>query len=93
MEVLKPYRARIDDLDDKIVDLLRQRFDIIHEVAVIKARENIPAVLEDRVREVIDRAGTRAGLHKDEVRELYTLLVTICCDLEERLMGHHIETV
>jgi len=93
MEILKPYRARIDGLDDQIVDLLKARFDLIHEVAAVKARENIPAVLEDRVREVIDRAGARGGNHENEIRELYTLLVTISCDLEERLIAHHIETV
>lgn len=91
MEILKPYRARIDALDDKIVDLLKNRLDIIHEVAALKARENIPAVLESRVREVIDRAGIRAGRHEDEVREIYTLLVTICCDLEEKLIPQHTE--
>ena len=93
MEILKPYRARIDELDDKIVDLLKQRYDIIHEVAALKARENIPAVLEDRVREVIDRAASRAGIHEDEMREIYTLLVTISCDLEEKLMADHTEIV
>ncbi len=91
MEILKPYRTKIDALDDKIVDLLKQRFDIIHEVAAVKARERIPSVLEDRVREVIDRAGLRAGRHEDEVRELYTLLVTIACDLEEKIIAHHTE--
>lgn len=91
MEQLKPYRARIDELDTKLVELLKQRFDIIHEVAGVKARHNIPAVLEDRVREVIDRAGANAGRHEDEVRELYTLLVTISCDLEEKLIQTHIE--
>lgn len=91
MEALKPYRAQIDALDDNIVDLLKQRFDIIHEVAALKKRENIPAVLEDRVREVIDRAAARGGNHHSEVRELYTMLVTICCDLEERIMETHTE--
>lgn len=92
MEILKPYREKIDLLDEKIVALLGQRFDIIHDVAVIKAREGIPAVLEDRVREVIDRAGANAGRHEDEVRELYTLMVTIACDLEEKLMQGHTES-
>ena len=91
MEQLKPYRAQIDELDEKIVELLKQRFDIIHEVAVVKAKHNIPAVLEDRVREVIDRAGVNAGWHENEVRELYTLLVTIACDLEEKLIDTHIK--
>lgn len=86
MEILKPYRAEIDALDAQIVDLLIQRLDIIHQVAAVKKREKIPAVLEDRVREVIDNAAAKAGRHEDEVREVYTLLVTISCDLEEKIM-------
>lgn len=86
MEILKPYRKKIDELDARIVDLLSQRFNIIHDVAALKKREGIPAVLEDRVREVIDNASAKAGRHEDEIRELYTLLVTISCDLEENIM-------
>ena len=91
MKVLKPYRAKIDALDDRIVDLLKLRFDIIHEVAALKKREGIPAVLEDRVREVIDRATERGGIHQDQIREFYTMLVTISCDLEETIMINHTE--
>lgn len=88
MHVLKPYRDRIDALDDQIVPLLVKRLAVIREVAALKTREGIPAVLEDRVRQVIDRAaGTAGPADADLVRELYTLLVTICCDLEEQIMN------
>lgn len=88
MNILKPYRERIDRIDDQIVQLLADRFAVIREVAAVKAEEGIPAVLEERVREVIDRAAANAGSdNADLVRELYTLLVTISCDLEEELMA------
>ena len=61
MHVLKPYRDRIDALDDQIVPLLVKRLAVIREVAALKTREGIPAVLEDRVRQVIDRAAGTAG--------------------------------
>lgn len=88
MEVLKPYRARIDALDDKIVDLLIERIGIIREVGVLKAREGIPAVLQDRVVEVRERAASRAaaqGLDPDLVRQLYTILIDYSCNLEEEI--------
>lgn len=86
-EILKPYRARIDALDDQIVDLLVQRFGVIREVAGVKAKAGIPAVIEDRIREVIDRAGERGGPdNEDMVREIYIMLVAVCCDLEEQLI-------
>lgn len=86
MEILKPYREKIDALDEKIVQLLVERFGVIREVGVLKAREGIPAVLEDRVRQVIDNAASRAGPESDLVREIYTLMVTISCDLEEKII-------
>ena len=88
--VLAPYRARIDELDDRIVDLLVQRIGIIREVALIKHQEKIPAVLQDRVDEVRERAAARAdeyGLDADLVRKVYTLLIDYSCGLEDRMMA------
>jgi len=86
MKILEPYRRRIDDLDDKIVDLLAERTNIIREVGNLKFREGIPAVLQDRVDEVIDRAAARAekkGLDPALARKLYTILVDYSCNLED----------
>lgn len=86
MEILKPYRAKIDSLDDQIVDLLVAREAIIREVADLKAEEKIPAVLQDRVDEVRERCVVRAaekGADPDLVRDLYTRIIDFSCNLEE----------
>lgn len=88
MEILKPYRARIDALDDKIVDLLVERIGIITEVGHLKAREGIPAILQDRVDEVRERAAARGaakGVDADLLRRIYTILIDYSCDLEEQI--------
>lgn len=88
MNKLQPYRDQIDALDSQIVELLTRRFEIIRDVAALKAREGIPAVIEERIRAVLDRAAQNAGpQNADLVRELYTLLVTLSCDLEEQIMA------
>ncbi|MCB9987813.1 MAG: chorismate mutase [Rhodospirillales bacterium] len=89
MEVLKPYRDRIDDLDDRIVDLLAERYAIIREVGHFKAGEDIPPILEDRVEEVRERAARRAadkGLDPDFVRQLYTLMIDYAHDIEKEII-------
>ena len=89
MKILEPYRARIDALDDRIVDLLAERTGIIREVALLKFRENIPAVLPDRVDAVRERAAARAeenDLDPGLVRRLYAILVDYSCALEDRIM-------
>jgi chorismate mutase len=86
MEILKPYRIKIDSLDDQLVDLLIEREKIIREVAGLKAQNNIPPVLQDRVDEVRDRCVARAveqGMDGNYVREIYTKMISLSCDLEE----------
>lgn len=90
MEILKPYRDRIDAIDDQIIDLLAARLDIIREVGALKSDKNIPPVLQDRVDEVINRNAARAESQNVDValvRDFYTRLVRFCCDLEAKIIG------
>lgn len=86
MDILKPYRRRIDKLDSEIVGLLRKRYDVIEEVAHLKAREGIEAVLQDRVDEVRENAARMAAeqnLDESFIRKLYAQIIEHSCDLEE----------
>lgn len=87
MKILEPYRVKIDSLDDQIVDLLVAREKIIAEVAELKAKNNIPAILQDRVDEVRERNVARAvtkGGSADYMREIYKKIIQLSCDIEER---------
>jgi len=88
MEILEPYRARLDALDDKIVALIAERIGIIREVGALKAREKIPAVLQDRVDAVRERAAAKAadlGVDPEFVRQLYARIIAFSCELEEQI--------
>ena len=86
MEALKPYRVRINVIDEQIIQLLRRRYDVIEDVAMLKARENIPAVLNDRIEEVREKAASLAsekGLDAEFIRKLYAQIIDHSCALEE----------
>jgi chorismate mutase len=86
VSLLAPYREKIDQIDDEIIDLLILRQSVIKTVGELKYREDIPAVLQDRVDEVRERAAKRAekaGLDPELIRQIYTLLIDYSCDLEE----------
>ena len=88
MEALKTQRARIDALDDKIVDLLADRMDIVREVGMIKAEQNIATVKEDRVNEVRERnaqRGAKLGLNPGMVRKIYTAIIDEAHEIEQGL--------
>lgn len=87
-KTLKPYRMRIDQIDQQIIDLLRQRYDVIEEVGHLKTHKNIPAVLQDRVDEVRERAAGMAaekGLDEDFIRNIYAQIIDHSCALEETI--------
>lgn len=88
-ETLKPYRARIDDIDAQIIDLLRLRYDVIEEVGVLKERENFDPVLQGRVDEVRENAAKMAaskGLDADFIRDIYAQIIKHSCDLEANMI-------
>ena len=88
-DILKTQREKIDRLDDQIIDLLAERLDIVREVAQLKIQNTIPAVLPERIEEVLGRCAQRAGeknLDPEFVRAFYSALIDHCCELEEVLI-------
>ena len=58
---LAQARLEIDAIDDQIVDLLARRFAVVERVVAIKTEAGIPALLPDRVEEVVARVRARAS--------------------------------
>ena len=87
---LKPFRRRIDALDDKIIALLGKRFGIVRAVGELKAQHNFPSYISDRVVEVRERNaahGAKYGIDPDFVRMLYSLIIYQSC-AEEDIIKH-----
>lgn len=90
MEALKVQRARIDALDDKIVDLLAERMDIVREVGLIKAKNNITLIQSDRVNEVRERCaerGAKQGLNPELVRRIYSEIIDEAHQMEQLIIS------
>jgi chorismate mutase-like protein len=83
---LKPFRHQIDALDDKIVALLGERFDIVRKVAKIKAENDFPSYISDRVVQVRERnakTGKKYGIDPEFVKMLYSLIIYQSCAVED----------
>jgi isochorismate pyruvate lyase len=84
--LLAPYRTRIDTLDAQIVALLGQRFDVIREVAALKAEHGIAPILPDRIEEVVSHArakAEKAGVDPKLVEQIYRIIIDTACREEE----------
>jgi 4-amino-4-deoxychorismate mutase len=87
MTELDALRAEIDAVDEALVGVLAQRFEIVTRVAEYKVRTGTPMMQTGRVREVAERSATLArghGLDPAIVRRLFELLIEETCAFEDR---------
>ena len=54
-EILREHRARIDELDEQLICLLAERFEITKTVGELKAETGLPAADPQREKEQIAR--------------------------------------
>lgn len=54
-EDLKDYRKKIDNIDEQIIKLLKDREDIVKKVAIYKIEHNMIIEQPEREKEIFDR--------------------------------------
>ena len=72
---MKDFRKQIDQIDQKIVELLGRRMDLVKEVAKFKKVENLPVKdsgREDELRRNLKTLATKHGLDPEFVNHLYS---------------------
>ena len=85
---LKEYRDRIDVLDDRLIRLLAERFQITKAVGEHKARIGLPAADPGREREQMARLQALAGeigMDPDFFEKVFRLIVDEVIRHHERL--------
>ena len=86
---LAPFRARLDEIDAQLVDLLGERFQICREVAVHKAENGIEMMQPGRVEIVRARYlqhGAEVDLPGDFTAGFFDLMIDSTCRAEDELM-------
>ncbi len=67
-------RRRIDEIDQRIIELLRERFKVTHEVGLLKARRDMSAqdvAREEQKLKALDALSESHKLEPSLVRELF----------------------
>ncbi len=89
MSGLEPFRRRLDELDEQIMRLLAERFDICREVAEHKREHGIEMMQPGRVQEVTQRylsRGAERDVPADFTAELVELVIGATCKMEDELI-------
>lgn len=77
---LDDLRARIDELDAKLVDLLAERFRITERVGEYKKQYDLPPFDGSREREIAERRARlcrEAGLDPEAADEIFQLIIRL----------------
>lgn len=89
-EALAACRSEIDALDAELVRLLRRRVEVVDRVVGIKHAHDIPALLPERVEEVVAHVRAEAevcGAPPDLAETLYRAMIAWTVEYEERKLG------
>lgn len=81
---LKELRDRLDSIDDKVLELLNERMDIVHEVGALKAKSGGAIYRPEREREIIDRLekNSKGKLTRGAIEALFLEIFAISRNLE-----------
>ncbi len=82
---LKDIRDKIDEVDDKIVELFCQRMKLVEGVAEVKKEQNIGVSNRKREREIITRICKNAEDYETYIRTLYSVIFDLSSSYQNTL--------
>jgi len=81
---LQDYRVRIDETDEQLLRLFKERMDISRQIAQYKKEHGLPALDAAREREKLANIGEKAG---DDLRSYAYMLYNLLFDLSRAHQG------
>lgn len=85
MKDLLEIRGQINNIDEQIIALWKERMALSLEVAEYKRENNLPILDEKREKELLDRISNLAGKELEGYsRELYSEIMRISREYQER---------
>ena len=77
---LNILRSQINEIDEKLIDLLNKRLKIALHIGKIKTEQKLPVFNETREKEVLDFVKTKntGPLKEDQVETIFQMIMEIC---------------
>jgi chorismate mutase len=89
---LKVHRQKIDSLDNQLLKIIGLREQIVKEVGIYKAKNNVPALQAARFQQILEKniaLGKQMGLSAEFVTELMNAIHKESLRIEEEIKAHN----
>jgi chorismate mutase len=86
MSSIEEVRRKINEIDEKIIYLLKERVDVAAQIGKYKLRQGLPIYDPKREEVVLNNAAERArkyGLSPEHVKEVQRTIIKLCRSAEE----------
>ena len=78
-------RRKIDDYDDKILNLLVKRFEISHKIGSIKQNSNSEIQDYDREKDIINRLANKFSMiNQEHIKSIFNQIFNVSKLIQER---------
>jgi len=87
---LEALRSRLDDIDLRLLDCLRERIDCCVRIADVKRRHDVAMMQPQRIAVVQERAaryGAAHGIDGEFLHRLYDLIIAETCRVEDLVIA------
>lgn len=89
---LKVQRQKIDSLDNQLLKIIGLREQIVKEVGIYKAKNNIPPLQAARFQQILEKnieIGKQMGLSREFITELMNAIHKESLRIEEEVKAHN----
>lgn len=84
---LLDLRKQIDEIDNKIIPLLKERMGISEKVAEYKVKNGLPVLNEKREQEILDGVREKCGEQGDAIATVFAATMDASRELQHRIIG------
>lgn len=87
MRDLNEIRQEINQIDEKLIELFKQRMDCAKEVGNYKKLNDIPVLNQNRENEILDAVAKKGGEYGASARLLYSNIMELSRALQHNIVG------
>lgn len=85
MQKIKDLRLKIDEIDEKLLELIVKRLKTVKEIGKVKRENGIVVIDKDREKEIMDKLTKKAknsGINPEVIKKVWKVLMKISYELE-----------